>query len=97
MSSASPRQLFHVFVRRRVLLSHRYPRCLQVLEPPLFVKCIASGFAFYIPDRFGRRWILIITAVLMGACMFVVSIFKGSDFANTDADTKGAVAALFIW
>ncbi|WYZ43751.1 hypothetical protein EsH8_VII_000187 [Colletotrichum jinshuiense] len=69
----------------------------EIIVLLLFVQTIASAFAFYLPDRFGRRWMLIINAIVMALCMYVVSIVKGYNFANNDAGTRGAVAALFIW
>lgn len=69
----------------------------RILVLLLFVQTIASAFAFYLPDRFGRRWLLIINAIVMALCMYAVSIIKGFSFADTSAGTKGAVAALFIW
>ncbi|ETS81532.1 hypothetical protein PFICI_06534 [Pestalotiopsis fici W106-1] len=69
----------------------------QIIVLLLFVQTIASAFAFYLPDRFGRRWILIINALVMAICMYVVSLVKGYSFANNQAGTNGAIAALFIW
>ncbi|KAL2672680.1 hypothetical protein Neosp_013394 [[Neocosmospora] mangrovei] len=63
----------------------------------LLTMALSSGFAFYIPDRFGRRPILIWSALLMGVCMFVVAGLKGFGLADSTSATKGATAALFIW
>jgi hypothetical protein len=61
------------------------------------VQTIASAFAFYLPDRFGRRWILISMAIVMALCMFVVSIVMGFSFTDNDSGLSGATAAVFIW
>lgn len=58
---------------------------------------ISSASAFYLPDRFGRRWIMIFCALIMGACMYVVSGITGFGLADDANAMKGAVAVLFIW
>ncbi|KAF7546714.1 hypothetical protein G7Z17_g8232 [Cylindrodendrum hubeiense] len=63
----------------------------------LLTMALSSGFGFYIPDRFGRRPILISTAALMGVCMYIVAGLKGFSLAESASATKGATAALFIW
>lgn len=63
----------------------------------LMVQTLASAFAFYLPDRLGRRLILISMAILMGLCMLVVSIVMGFDFADNDHGLQAATACVFIW
>lgn len=64
----------------------------------VFFMLVSSIMAFYFPDRFGRRPIMIITACVMAACMYVVAGITGTpSLASNDQAMQGALAALFIW
>jgi SP family sugar:H+ symporter-like MFS transporter len=63
----------------------------------LLVQTLASAFAFYLPDRFGRRRILISMAIVMGLCMLFVSLIMGFSFANNAQGLNAATACVFIW
>ncbi|KAH8703036.1 general substrate transporter [Talaromyces proteolyticus] len=65
----------------------------------LFYLCMVVGTAvcFYLPDRVGRRWLMISTALIMGVCMFVVAVITGSSLAQNVHAMKGAIGAIFIW
>lgn len=58
---------------------------------------ISCAFAFYFPDRFGRRWIMIGAALVLGTCMFIVSGIAGSSLSQDKNAIKGLMGALFIW
>ncbi|KAL4944639.1 hypothetical protein BDV06DRAFT_220043 [Aspergillus oleicola] len=60
-------------------------------------QALACGFGFYLPDRFGRRPVMICTAIVMAACMYTVGGITGYDLADNQNAMKGALAALFIW
>ncbi|KAL4738267.1 general substrate transporter [Aspergillus similis] len=61
------------------------------------VMAVASACAFYIPDRFGRRWILILSALLLGASMFTMSGVSNAGLAGNQAAANAALAFTFIW
>lgn len=63
----------------------------------LFTFCMSAAFAFYIPDRFGRRWIMTGSTVVLATCMFAVGGLAGSSKAHTQAYRQGALACLFVW
>lgn len=57
----------------------------------------ASAFAFYLPDRFGRRWMMIISALVMCAAMCTTAGITSSGLASNKTALQGALAAMFIW
>ncbi|KAL4791605.1 major facilitator superfamily domain-containing protein [Aspergillus venezuelensis] len=59
-------------------------------------QALACAFGFYLPDRFGRRPVMICAAI-MAACMYTVGSITGYDLADDQNAMKGALAALFIW
>ncbi|EHL01872.1 putative High-affinity glucose transporter RGT2 [Glarea lozoyensis 74030] len=61
------------------------------------VNLISAGCAFYMADKFGRRPILAVGALVMCASMFVVGGLAGVAGAKTSAQQNGALAALFVW
>jgi SP family sugar:H+ symporter-like MFS transporter len=67
---------------------------IQVLL--IFTMCISSAFAFYFPDKFGRRWIMIGSSLIMAASMFTVAGVAGYQPDNAEA-MKGALGMLFVW
>jgi hypothetical protein len=54
-------------------------------------------FAFYFPDKVGRRWLMIVCSVVMASCLFVVSGIAGFGLAEDENAMKGALCALFFW
>lgn len=58
---------------------------------------VGSAFAFYVPDRFGRRWVMIICAFVMAVCMFIVAGITGFGLKDNQTAMKGVLAALFLW
>jgi hypothetical protein len=58
---------------------------------------LASGFAFYVPDRFGRRWLLIVTAVALWVSMYIISAIQASGYSSHASSQKTAAAFIFIW
>lgn len=63
----------------------------------IFTTTISSVFPFYFADRIGRRLPLIVGAVVMGVCMYVVAGVTGYAPADDAAALKAATAALFVW
>ncbi|KAL4801801.1 general substrate transporter [Aspergillus unguis] len=61
------------------------------------VMAVASGCAFYLPDRLGRRWILICSAVVLGISMFTMSAVKDEGLAGNTTAANTALAFVFIW
>ncbi|KAJ6003491.1 Major facilitator superfamily domain general substrate transporter [Penicillium sp. IBT 35674x] len=61
------------------------------------VMAVGSGCAFYIADKFGRRWILICAALVLGTSMFVMSGVKNSGLAGNMTAANAALAFIFIW
>lgn len=59
---------------------------------------ISSAFAFYLPDRFGRRWIMIVSAIIMAVSLcFVAGITGFGPQATSKSTLNGAMAAIFLW
>ncbi|KAH8884126.1 putative transporter [Thozetella sp. PMI_491] len=63
----------------------------------VFTMAMSSAFAFYFPDRLGRRWIMIGSSVVMAVCMFTVAGITGYGLADDPNAMKAALAMLFIW
>ncbi|OQE14752.1 hypothetical protein PENSTE_c033G09459 [Penicillium steckii] len=61
------------------------------------VMAVASGCAFYLPDRLGRRWILICAALVLGVSMFTMSAVKDQGLAGNSTAANTALAFIFIW
>lgn len=61
------------------------------------VMAVASGCAFYLPDRLGRRWILICAALVLGVSMFTMSAVKDKGLAGNSTAANAALAFTFIW
>jgi SP family sugar:H+ symporter-like MFS transporter len=61
------------------------------------VNLISAGCAFYMADKFGRRPLLAIGALVMCISMCVVGGLAGVAGAKTSGQQNGALAALFIW
>lgn len=57
----------------------------------------ACGFGFYIPDRFGRRWLLIITALTLLVGMYTISGIEASGRSKYKSGQRTATAFIFIW
>jgi hypothetical protein len=68
---------------------------IQVLL--IFVFAMSCGFAFYFPDRLGRRVLMIGCSVLMAASMFTVSGIAGFGGSDDQSAMKGALGMLFVW
>lgn len=58
---------------------------------------VASMFAFYIPDRLGRRKIMLSSSLIMAVCICVVGGLKGVANLQNASATDAAIACLFIW
>ena len=69
---------------------------LQMTVLLVFVNCMGASLAFYFVDRFGRRQSLIWGAVVLAACMYVVSGVVAAMPGDQTA-MKGVLAALFVW
>lgn len=61
------------------------------------VMTVASGCGFYVPDRFGRRWVLIGAALVLGISMFTMSGVKDAGLAGNKTARNTALAFVFIW
>ncbi|KAH8897393.1 putative transporter [Thozetella sp. PMI_491] len=62
-----------------------------------FTMTAAVFCGFYIPDRVGRRWLMVICAVIMAGCLLAVAGIQDGSQANDYSLVQGALACLFIW
>ncbi|KAL3463482.1 hypothetical protein BJX64DRAFT_287231 [Aspergillus heterothallicus] len=60
-----------------------------------FTNAMSCGFAFYFVDRLGRRPLILVSTVVMGAAMFAIAGVTG--FGDQGAHASGALAGLFLW
>ncbi|KAJ5419425.1 uncharacterized protein N7487_002975 [Penicillium crustosum] len=51
----------------------------------------------YLPDRFGRRSLLMSTAGICGVCLLTIAIMITAIASPTAASRKAAIALIFIW
>lgn len=54
-------------------------------------------FAFYFPDKIGRRPIMIASAALMAISMFIVAGMTSYGLANKESAMNAALGMLFVW
>lgn len=61
----------------------------------LYFVGVCTGY--YLPDKFGRRILLIVTSAFCGVCLILVAVLA-TVFSNpSDAVSKGSVALIFLW
>lgn len=51
----------------------------------------------YLPDRFGRRSLLMSTAGVCGLCLMTIAIIVSTIAPSTSASQKASIALIFIW
>lgn len=61
----------------------------------LYFVGVCTGY--YLPDKFGRRSLLMITSAWCGACLIIVAILTTAFPTPSDAVSKGSVAMIFLW
>ncbi|KAL3475235.1 general substrate transporter [Aspergillus californicus] len=61
-----------------------------------FTNMMSSGFAFYFVDRLGRRPLILVSTVVMGASMFAIAGVTGVE-NKEGSNASGALAGLFLW
>ncbi|KAL4882168.1 general substrate transporter [Aspergillus karnatakaensis] len=60
-----------------------------------FTNAMSCGFAFYFVDRLGRRPLVLVSTVVMGASMFAIAGVTG--YGGQGGHGSGALAGLFLW
>ncbi|KAL4749563.1 general substrate transporter [Aspergillus terricola var. indicus] len=60
-----------------------------------FTNAMSYSFAFYFVDRLGRRPLILVSTVVMGAAMFAIAGVTG--VGDQGANASGALAGLFLW
>lgn len=58
---------------------------------------VGVSTGWYIPDKFGRRDLLIGSSAFCGACLIIVAIFTTAFPTPTDVVSKASVALIFLW
>ena len=61
----------------------------------LYFVGVCTGY--YLPDKVGRRSLLIQTSAFCGACLIIVAILTTAFPTPTDAVSKASVAMIFLW
>ncbi|KAL4963270.1 sugar porter family MFS transporter [Aspergillus stella-maris] len=62
-----------------------------------FTNMMSCAFAFYFVDRLGRRPLVLVSTVVMGAAMFSIAGVTGYGDTGSARAQSGALAALFMW
>lgn len=61
----------------------------------LYFVGVSTGY--YLPDKFGRRSLLINTSAFCGACLIIVAILATAFPTPTDAVSRASVGMIFLW
>jgi MFS family permease len=62
----------------------------------ILVNTVSAAAAFYLADKLGRRWFMILGGFIEAIMMYIVAGLTGGS-TTSPAQEKGALAMLFLW